>query len=539
MTKHTNPDLSDLLYEDPDIHRRRWFVLGIMGVSLVLVVMSVSGLNVALPSIQRDLSATNSQLQWIIDSYALVFAGLLLSAGAIGDRFGRRRALLGGLTVFALGAALGSLGETAGQVVVGRTIMGVGAALIMPATLSLITAVFPPEERRTAIAMWAGFAGAGGAIGPVVSGGLLEGFWWGSALLVNIPVVAGLMAAVVFAVPESRDPETTPLDPAGAVLSLVGVTALVYAIIEGPEEGWTSPWVLTGFVAAVAALGAFIAWERRSPHPMLPIRYFRDLRFSVGAAVITIAFFAMFGFFFLNGLYLQFVRGYSPLLAGVSTLPLAAMLVIVAPRSAALAERFGSGPVISTGFSSIGLGFFLLSLVGPTSPFLLLAAAYVCLGAGMGVTVAPATGGVMSAVPQAKAGVGSAVNDTTRELGGALGIAVLGSIVTSTYRSGLDLDGLRLPPDAASAVEESVGAAGGIAARLPDGSELVARAGSAFTDAFNTTSLLCAMLAVVAGIVVRVVFRPDRERAAYESAPPPPTPAQAPAGAPEPAVEKT
>ncbi len=329
------------LHEDPVVYRRRWFLLGIMCLSLVMVVMSVAGLNVALPSLQRDLGSSSSALQWIVDSYALVFAALLLPAGALGDRFGRKRALMFGLVVFTTGSFVGGLGTGAGQVIVGRVITGIGAAFVMPATLSLLTTIFPPEERRKAIALWAGFAGAGGALGPIVSGALLESYWWGSAFLVNVPIVAFVLLAVALFSPTSKDPEATPLDPMGAVLSLVGLGALVFAIIEGPERGWSSGTVLVSFAVAFVGLAGFVLWERRTKHPMLPLHLFKDRRMSVGSAVVTVAFFIMFGLFFLFTLYLQFVRGYSPLSAGLSTLPLAVALVAIAPRSAALSERLG------------------------------------------------------------------------------------------------------------------------------------------------------------------------------------------------------
>jgi DHA2 family multidrug resistance protein-like MFS transporter len=506
------------LHEDPVIHQRRWFLLGIMCLSLVMVVMSVAGLNVALPSIQTDLGASASALQWIIDSYALVFAALLLPAGALGDRFGRKRALLVGLVIFAFGSVVGGLADSTMQVTVGRVITGVGAAFVMPATLSLLTTIFPPQERRKAIAVWAGFAGAGGALGPIVSGALLERYWWGSALLINVPIVAFTLVAVWIFSPTSRDPHATPLDPVGAVLSLIGLGSLVFGIIEGPEKGWTDPVVVTAFLLAAVGLATFLVWERRTAHPMLPLGLFEDRRMSVGSAVITAAFFVMFGLFFLFTLYLQFVRGYSPLSAGLSTLPLALTLVAIAPRSAALAERLGTGPVMATGFLLISAGFGVFALVQPDTPYLVLALALVLLGAGMSLTAAPATGSIMSAVPQAKAGVGSAVNDTTREVGGALGIAVLGSLSSAVYRSSLDLGGLSLPAPVAEAARESVGAAAGVAASFPGGAELAARAGTAFTDAFARSSLVAAAVTLVAGVVVAAVFGRRAEEAAVAGA---------------------
>jgi EmrB/QacA subfamily drug resistance transporter len=517
-----------LLHEDPVIHRRRWFLLGIMCLSLVMVVMSVSGLNVALPSLQRSLHASSTELQWIVDAYALLFAALLLPAGALGDRFGRKRALLLGLVIFATGSLIGGIATGAGQIIVGRVINGIGAAFVMPATLSLITTIFPPQERRKAIAMWAGFAGAGAALGPIVSGALLERFWWGSALLVNVPIVAVVVLAVAVFSPTSKDPRATPLDPGGALLSLVTLGSLIYGIIEGPEKGWTEPTILLAFAVAVVGLLGFVAWEKRSVHPMLPLGLFRDRRLSVGSGVVTTAFFVMFGLFFLFSLYLQFVRGYSPLSAGLATLPLAVTLVAIAPRSAVLGEKIGTGPVMATGFLFVAAGFGVLTLIGPATPYLVLAVSMVLLGAGMSLTAAPATGSIMSAIPHAKAGVGSAVNDTTREVGGALGIAVLGSISNAVYRSTVNLSALNLPPGVRKAAGESVGAATVLSGSgIPDGPQLAHEAGSAFTHAFNVTTTVAMAVALLAAAIVAKVFSRKIELAAaglQDPAPSPPVP---------------
>ena len=522
------------LHEDPVIQARRWFLLGVMCLSLVMVVMSVSGLNVALPSIQRSLKASSTELQWIVDAYSLVFAALLLPAGALGDRFGRKKTLLLGLTIFAVGSVIGGTGTGAGQVIAGRIVNGIGAAFVMPSTLSLITTIFPPKERRRAIAIWAGFAGAGGAIGPIVSGGLLDRFWWGSALLINIPIVLVVLTAVGIFSPTSKDPDATPLDPGGALISLVTLASLIYGIIEGPEKGWTSPTILGAFVVAACGLVGFVAWERRTRYPMLPLWLFQDRRMSVGAAVVTSNFFVMFGLFFLFTLYLQFVRSYSPLSAGLATLPLAVTLVAVAPRSAAVGERIGTGPVMTTGFTLIATGFLVMTRISPTTSYLVIAVALILLGAGMSLTAAPATGSIMSAVPSYKAGVGSAVNDTTREVGGALGIAVLGSISNAVYRSSVNLRSLTLPPGVAKAAGESVGAATGLAGSgIPDGPEVAHRAAVAYTHAFNVACAVAVAMALAAAAVVALVFAPGKERAAAESSHEPPRPARpnVPAGA--------
>ena len=510
--------MSDLqLYNDPTVHQRRWFLLGVLCLSLVMIVMAVTSLNVALPSMQRDLDTSAATLQWIVDAYAIVFAGLLLTAGALGDRFGRKGALLVGLGVFAAGSLVSGLAGSAGVVIAGRGIQGAGAAFVMPATLSLIAAIFPPQERQRAIAIWVGFAGAGGAIGPIVSGALLESFWWGSAFLINLPVIALTAAAVAVFSPRSRDDEATPLDPRGAVLSIIGIGALLFGIIEGPERGWTNGVVLATFLAAAVFLTWFVRWERVAPHPMLPLKYFADRRFSVGSGVITTSFFILFGWFFLFGLYLQFARGYSPLEAGLATLPSAAMFVLVSPRSDAIAQRIGAGRTMASGFVLVGAGMMAMGLISVGSSYLVLALGMMVLSAGMAIVAAPATGSIISAVPLNRAGVASAVNDTTRELGGALGIAVFGSIANSAYRSNIDLGGLEVSAETRGAAEDSIGEAVGAASTSDGAPAILERAASAFTDAFNTTSWVGAAIAIVAAAIVAHTFTRRKEQAAVET----------------------
>jgi predicted MFS family arabinose efflux permease len=389
--------------------------------------------------------------------------------------------------------------------------MGIGAALVMPATLSIITTIFPPEERTRAIAVWAGFAGAGGAIGPIVSGALLERYWWGSAVLVNLPLVALTFVAIWIFAPESRDEAKTPLDPVGAVLSLAGLGALVFAIIQAGEDGLGATQVVAAGLIAVATLTAFVQWERRSTHPMLPLTLFRDRRLSIGSGVVTISFFVLFGFFFLATQYLQFARGYSPLEAGLALLPLPITFVVLSARSAALAARYGAARVMALGLVIVGGAFVMFSMLSPNTHYLVIAAALAVLGAGMGVTAAPATGEIMSAVPLSKAGVGSAVNDTTRELGSALGIAILGSIANSAYRAAIDLSGLGLDAASRSHGEESIGTAARVAGSVPGGAVVKARAAAAFTDAFNVANLVSVGIVVLAAAAVLVLARAKRE----------------------------
>ncbi len=507
MPQQMTPDVP--LHEQPEVHARRWLILAVMCTSLVLVVTAVAGLTVALPSIQRDLGTTGTELLWIVASYAIVFAGLLLTAGAIGDRYGRKEALQGGLIVLAIGAVVAAAASGAEQVTLGRAVMGAGAAFIMPATLSIITAVFPPQERMKAIAIWAGFAGAGAAIGPIVSGLLLTGWWiipqfaWPAAFLVNVPVIAAVLIVVTFFAPKSRESVPTPLDPIGSGLSIVGITALLFAIIEGPERGWSSVVVLGSFVFAAIIGAIFIWWELRSEHPMLPMSFFKSRSFSVGSSVITIVSLLMFAFLLLQTLYLQLVLGYSALDAGLATLPLALAFVVVAPRSASLSARYGSGVVMGIGFIIIAVGLAILTTVSTTTDYPVLAVAFVVTGIGMGLTFPPATGNILTSIPVGKAGVGSAMNDTTRQLGGALGIALGGALLATIFASRLDLSRLGLSGSVVEDAEESIGGALRVASSIGGdaGSQVIRAAQEAFTAAFAVAMGIAAVISILAGAV--------------------------------------
>ena len=410
--------------------RERWLALAVLCLSLLVIVVDNTIVNVALPTLVRELGADVSELQWVVDAYTLVFAGLLLLAGALGDRFGRRRTLLGGLAVF--GAASGWAAYAGGVdgLILARAVMGAGAALIMPATLSLVISVFAdPRERATAIGVWAATAGLGVALGPVAGGVLLDHFWWGSIFLVNVPLAAIALVAGQRLLPPSRDPLARRIDWTGAGLSGVGLVALVWAIIEAPSRGWTSAAVLAAGALAFVALGAFVAWQRRVAQPLLDVRLFRDARFSVASGTVMVLFFALFGFLFLATQYLQFVLGYSPSAAGVRVLPYAGAMIVSALVSAQLVGRFGGRGVMTLGMLLFAAGLAVAATLGTSTGYGRLAVALVLMGVGMGLAGAPATESIMSSLPPARANIGSAVNDTTRELGGALGVAVVGSVV--------------------------------------------------------------------------------------------------------------
>src|SRR4051794_20707206 len=482
---------------------RRWWTLSILCLSLLMVVVGNTALNVAIPTLVRDIHATDTQLQWIVDAYSLVFAGLLLTAGALGDRFGRKGALTIGLCIFATGSFLAGISDTPNQLIVCRAIMGLGGAFVMPATLSILTNVFPVHERARAIAIWAGVAGAGGAIGPITSGYLLAHFHWGAVFFINLPVVAVALIGGKFLVPTSRDPDRIPLDPVGAVLTVVGLAALLYGIIEAPIRGWSDARTLAAFTLAVVVLAQFAIWEWRNPHPMLDLRFFKRKRFTGGATAITLVFFAMFGMFFLITQYLQFVHGWTPLGAGVRLLPFAFTMMIVAPSSARIAERVGTKRTVAAGLAIAAVGLVIASRLQVDSGYGLLVIAFAVMAFGMAMTMPSSTASILSSLPMGKQGVGSAVNDTTRELGGALGVAVLGSIFATRYTSALGSLS-QLPKAAQEAAKSSVGGAIEVGQRIGGaaGAEFVDKAKHAFVNGQSVAFLLAAGVVLAASVLI-------------------------------------
>lgn len=456
---------------DPEVYQRRWVILGVLCLSLVLVVAAVSSINVAIPSIRTQLKPSDTQLLWIVDIYAVVFAGLLLPAGALGDKFGRKGALQIGLLLFGLGSILASSAGSPSVLLGWRCLMGLGAALIMPSTLSLLTSVFPGHERPKAIAVWTGFAGAGGVIGTLVGGTVLGSFWWGSVFFVSVPIALVAVVLVTLLCPSSKETHSRPLDPLGSLLSVAGFGALLYGIIEGPEKGWGSVHSVGAFAVAIVALVGFVLWERRSEHPMLDVRFFSIPRFGAGSLGVTITFLAMFSMFFVIAQYLQTVRGYSPLRGGIATLPFAVTMLAISPRGPALGARFGTKRVVLSGMVIMPIGLLLLSTATERSPYILIALSLVIMSVGPALAIPTLSTGIVLSLPLDKAGVGSAVNDTTREVGGAIGIAVIGSILNAQYRSGIASTLAQLPPEAApvsAAARHGVSALADLVSRAPD-----------------------------------------------------------------------
>ncbi|CAN5757410.1 MFS transporter [soil metagenome] len=427
---------------DPEVaYQRRWLTLLVLCISLMVIGLDNTILNVALPTLAKTgadggLAASSSQLQWIVDSYTIVFAGLLLTAGSLGDRFGRYRFLAVGLVIFGIGSGLSALAGDANVLIGTRALMGIGGAFIMPSTLSILTNVFTdPKERGKAIGIWAGVSAIGIGVGPVAGGFLLTHFWWGSVFLVNVPVVIVGLVLGFLLVPESKDPSTPHLDPVGAVLSILGLGAVLWSIIEAPSHGWGDPRTIAGFVVGFAILGAFLAWELHSSHPMLDVRFFENPRFSAASGAVTLTFFALFGVVFLLTQYLQSVLDYSTIKAGAVLIPMSVVMMIAAPLSNVWTVRFGNKRVVATGLFLVSLSMLTFLTLQVDSSTIHVIGTTLLLGLGMGNIMAPATDSIMGSLPRAKAGVGSAVNDTTRQVGGAVGVAVMGSILSSIYGS--------------------------------------------------------------------------------------------------------
>lgn len=477
---------------------RHGAITAVVCIALAAVTAAMSSLNVALPDIARSTHASQTQLSWIIDAYSLTFAALLLPGGALGDRYGRRRLLLIGLAVFSVGSAAAMTASDANVLIALRAVIGLGAALVMPATLSTITGTFPPAQRVKAVSIWAGVAGGAAVIGVVVSGALLEAFSWRSVFGVN--VVLGLIALVgtFMIVPESADPNAPRLDLTGAVLSVTGLVAVVYSIIEAPTAGWLSARTVIGLALGLLVLVAFVLVELRQTHPMLDPRVFTRRRLSAGSLSIFVQFFVFYGFIFLVLQYLQIVRRDSAFVAALCMLPMAITMMPTSRLAPKLADRFGSRAVCVGGLIGIAAALTVIAQLNADSPYWHLALGLLVLGAGMGAAMTPATSAITSALPRSQQGVASAMNDLSREVGGALGIAVLGSIATAVYRAHLNLPGL---PDA---VADKARASFAVAAHL--GGPVADHADAAFVDGFRIAFLTAAGAAVVAAAVVAALL---------------------------------
>jgi EmrB/QacA subfamily drug resistance transporter len=494
--------------------RRRWIILSVLIISLVAIVLDNTVLNVALKTISEPkvgLGASQGQLEWAINSYTLVFAGLLFTFGVIGDRIGRRRMLIIGMTLFGLASLLSSYAQTPAELIWARAAMGFGGAAVMPQTLSIITNIFDPKERPRAIGIWASAVGVAIAIGPVTGGLLLDHFWWGSVFLINVPLTAVGVIAIVLLVPESKSPTPGRVDFLGVLGSIVGLVLLVYGIIRGGDVGsWLHRGVIGPIVAGLAVLVAFGWHESRTEYPSLDVRLFRDPRLSSAAAAIGLNFFAISGVYFFMSFYLQNVRGYSPLHAGLLTTPVAIGQMLAAGQSARLVRRFGAKVVCASGMLIVTGALIGYHSLGVATPIDLLAVIFFVQGTGMGIVMPTATESVMSVVPRQRGGAGSAITNTSRQVAVALGVAVLGSILAQGYRARLAPDLAVLPPAARSAATQSVAATQAAADRLgPAGARLLAAADQSFVQAMHVTTIISAVIAA-AGALLMMFWMPGR-----------------------------
>ncbi|WP_152990565.1 MFS transporter [Sphaerimonospora mesophila] len=475
-------------------HPRRWWILGVLCLSLLVLVVDNTVLNLAIPSLMRDLGASPADIQWIIDAYILVFAGLLLTAGSLSDRYGRRRFLIIGLVLFGGASLVATLVTEPWQLIGARALMGIGGSILMPSTLSILITVFDDSERRKAIAAWSAVAMVGVIAGPTLGGFMLQHFWWGSVFLLNVPIAAIAIIAAVLLMPESRGP-ARGLDPLGAVLSVVGMAALVLLFIEGPRAGWSSAQALGGAAVAVLALGGLVLWERRCAHPMLPLGLFRERDFSGASFSIVLMSFGVGAVLLMLTQYLQFVLGYGELRAGLALLPYAVSAALFNAVGAGLGQRVSNRTLVATGMVVVALGFGALATVGPSDGYGKLVVALLVIGVGGGLAGPAAYATLMGAVPPDHAGVGSALNDTVQQTGSALGIAVVGSVLAGVYTAGM-------PERAPAAARESID----VALRLGDAG-LARTAKESFVSAMSLGSWVGAGFCLLAAVTALLVLR--------------------------------
>ena len=495
---------------------RRWVILAVLCTSLMIVVIGNTSLNVALPKMSEALGLSNSQQQWVVDAYSLVFAGMLFTAGTLGDRFGRKHFMQAGIVLFGLASAFTTfIASSPGEVIFARAVMGIGGALVMPATLSILVNCFPAHERAKAIGIWAGIAGGGGAIGILLGGWLVEHFWWGSAFAINVPVTIIAFALGAYFVPNSKDRHPNALDPVGALLSMVGLIVFVYGLIEAPHHGWTSASSLGLIAGGLAILAAFVLWELHSPAPMLDVRLFKIPKFGVSALSMMLVFLTMFGFMFVVSQLFQLVLGYGPFESGLRMLPIMPLMIVAAPFSATLVKRFSARAVVSSGMVLTAVGVAILSTLQASSGYSHVLLGMVPMALGMGLTMSPLTELIMSSVPRDKAGVGSAMNDAAREVGTTLGVAVLGSILSSGYSSKIGSAISGLPEAAREAANGSLAGALGTAQRLAAGGDtqsaqqLVDSAKVAWAHGLQLSMSIGAGIVLVAAVIC-AVFLPGR-----------------------------
>ena len=497
-------------------NKNRWWVLAVMCITLFIISIDTTVLNLALPSIASEFKATAGQLQWVVDAYTLVFASLLITTGALGDRFGRKRLLIAGLALFGLGSLGAALSVSTWMLVGFRALLGVAGAMIMPSTLSILIDVFRDgKERAKAIAIWSSIFSIGAGIGPIIGGLLIGAFHWSAVFYLNLPVAAIGILGALWVVPESKDVRTPGPDFLGVLLSVVGVVALVYATILIGEVGWAAPAVWIAFGIAVVFIGAFIWWEKHSPNPMLPLEFFRNRSFSGANAALTISAFAMMGSMYLYSQYFQSIEGYTPLVAALCMFPMTPVVFVSTMFSVRVNRKLGTKLTMSLGLILSGLSAFIFSQVaGLHTDYLWVLLILFLNGTGIGFTMSPATAAIMNSLPPNRAGIGSAMNDTTRQLGGALGVAVLGALMNGIYRSEVQPLSMQqgISGSIMDGIRSSVQTARVTAANLPAPlASLVTQTSSqAFVDGMRS-AFFTASIAMVVAAVVAMLLLPNKE----------------------------
>ena len=505
------------------IQQRRWAILGVLVLSLLVVVLDTSILNVALKTLAEPkpegLGATQTDLEWATNAYTLAFAGLLFTFGILGDRIGRKKVLLGGLVAFGISSLLSAYSQTPTELIGARALMGISGAAVLPSTLSIISNVFQPHERAKAIGIWAGAVGLALAIGPITGGILLAHFWWGSIFLVNVPIVIVAVGLMFYLVPDSRNPNPGRLDPLGVILSITGITAFVFGIVRGGDIGWGAPQAWVTMLLGIGLLISFILWERRAPSPILDVKLFRSRPFSAAVAIIGLSFFALMGLIFFLSFYLQAARDYSPLQAGLLLLPLAVGQFAFSSRSAGFVQRFGAKRMTAIGLGLMAIAFAYYVTAGAHSSLWLLEIALFMQGVGIANVMPPSTSAIMASVPREKAGEGSAIGNTMRQLGAALGVAILGSVLASSYRSQITPHLQHIPALAHAStaslhdISSSITGTLAFAAQAgPAGQALVAPAVAAFIHAMHYAAAGSAVVAII-GIIVALMWLPGRVKA--------------------------
>jgi EmrB/QacA subfamily drug resistance transporter len=501
---------------DAPLSAKQWFVLAVLCFTILLISLDQTVLNIALPTLVEDLHPSNSGLEWIVDSYTLTQAVLLVFSGALGDRFGRRRMFILGSAIFGGGSLGCALVHGTWSLVTMRVITGLGAAGLMPATLAIIVATFEGHHRARAIGIWAGIGGIGGAAGPILGGVLLQHFWWGSVFLINVPIAVIAILGAWYAIEETTALNPNPIDPVGVLLSAGGLTALTYALIVAPNEQWGSRVVLGAIGASLVLLNAFFSWDTRRDDPLIDLGLFRNPGFSAGIAAVTSMFFAMFSVSFLLSQYFQFIQGASVLSVGLRFAPMALGNLVASNVSSRVAHQFGLRNTVLAGMSLVIVGLALFTtMVSATSGVLLVGIAFTCVGSGMGLSIAPASNAVVSVLPAAKVGVGSGLRSMVQWLGGAFGVAIVGSLATTYYRAHVNAayDGaLRaVPQSQRSQISEQIGQAVITSQRLPSG--LAARvhtvASHAFVGGLRLATLIGLLVTAAAAFAVAVFLPKD------------------------------